>query len=95
MSLLKAVKLKLLHLSNHDRLRVRRIFERVYLKLSFMIKERRPEVLTLFSRSNDLSVSRGQLSKSKDYEIFENHGTFFFNFESTCDLTDVTADYSD
>ena len=60
------------------RLRGRRILERVLLQLQFMVKERQPDILTLFSRFYDLSVSRDPLSKSKKREICKNLGTFFF-----------------
>ena len=46
------------------RLKDHRIMKRVLLKLQFMIKERRLNILTPFSRLYDLAVSRNLLSKS-------------------------------
>ena len=57
-----------------------RILERVLLQLELRLKERRPDFVTLFSRSYDLAVSRNSLSKSKNREICENHGTNFLEF---------------
>ena len=48
------------------------------LKLHIMIYERRPNVLTLFSRFYDLAVSRNPPSKSENRKIWKNHGTNFF-----------------
>ena len=60
------------------RLRVHRILKRLLLTLHLMIQERRPNVLTLFSRFYDLAVSRNPPSKSINREIWKNHDTFFF-----------------
>ena len=49
-----------------------RILKRVLLQLQLMIKERRPNVLKLFSRLYDLSISRNPLTKFKSYDILRS-----------------------
>ena len=61
------------------------------LELHFMIENRRLDVFALFWKIYETSVSRKPFSKSKNREIFENHGTIFLNCETTCDLLIIPA----
>ena len=49
---------------------------------------RQLDVLTFYPRSHDLSVSRDKVSI---HEIFGIRFLSIFNYDSTCDLTDVAA----
>ena len=60
------------------RLRGHRILERVLVQLQIIIKKQRPDVLALFSRFDDFSVSCNSHSKSKNRKICKNHDTTFF-----------------
>ena len=46
--------------------------------------------MTLFTIFYDLSLSRNPISKPKNREICEIRAFDFFNWESTCKLTDVS-----
>ena len=56
-----------------------------------MIEERRPDVSTLFSRFNDVSVSRNPLSKSKIVKFVIIVAFVIFN----CDLSDFPGSIYD
>lgn len=49
---------------------------------------RQLDVLTFYPRSHDLSVSRDKVSI---HETFDIRFLSIFNYDSTCDLTDVAA----
>ena len=51
--------------------------------------------MTLFTIFYDLSLSHNPLSKTKNREICEIRTFYFFNCESTCNLTDVQASIYD
>ena len=55
-----------------------------------MAEKQKPDVLILFTRFFDLSVSRNPLSKSKIMK-FVNIIALFFNYESTCELTGASV----